>query len=99
MITRIEICSENDIDELNRIAEGTGIRFHLDLLGRPYAIVDTRARAADRSRHRHGRTCKICKATRERAIEMKRNGATVRQIARELFISTGSVSKITRGQK
>ena len=89
-----ELSCPEDIEKLNRITGSRGILFDTDLFGSPYATVDMALFSS--VQEVTARPRKISEELKAKAIEMKKGGATVRQIAKTLNLSIGSVSSITR---
>ena len=82
-----------DYIELNNHLNEYGIYFEFDLFNQVYLYLDTNK--LGKLTFRRGRPPKISENTRKAALQMKEDGLSVRQIAKNLSISVGSVSGIT----
>ena len=91
-----DLIDSNDCAELNRILNKYGIHFEHDLFNNPYVIIDFKALRSLSSAG--GRPPKISDDIRNKAVKMKFEGCSVRTISKELGISIGAVSTITKKQ-
>ena len=95
MDKQFDLLSSDDCEELNRLLNKYGVHFEHDLFERPYVLIDYQTYESGILKT-GGRPKKIPEKTRNKAITLKNEGMTVRDIAALLSISIGSVSSITR---
>lgn len=88
------IDTPEDVSRVNKRLNQYGIHLEYDLFDRPFMIIDDhglgRMNSVDEKPH------KIPDEIRKEVLRLKAEGATVRQIAKKLSISIGSVSNITK---
>ena len=89
-----DLFDPEDCTELNRLLNRHGIHIEQNLMNQPYVIIDCRTFRNLSSTG--GRPPKISDDIRQRAMKMKYEGTSVRKISKELGISIGAVSAITK---
>ncbi len=83
--------------ELNRLLNRYGVHIEHDLFDHPYILIDMKTLCS--LSNIGGRPKKLSDEQRRKAIQLKSQGNTVRQISSKLGISIGSVSAITRNHR
>ena len=94
MNRKYDLNSKEEVSELNSLLNTYGIHLEMDLFEHVYMIIDHNLLLQSHSQS--GRPQAITPEVIEKARSLKQAGKSVRQIAKELSISIGSVSKITR---
>ena len=94
MNRKYDLNSKEEVSELNSLLNTYGIHLEMDLFEHVYMIIDHNL--LRQSHSQSGRPQAITPEVIEKARSLKQAGKSVRQIAKELSISIGSVSKITR---